>query len=96
MCITRPSPLFSQDRFYYIGNAGKKQGDFGQNGVDNLNFFCGRACWQKVDEWTTYPRFPPAKRKFSILAAEKRGVVKNCTASYPHLSTMSTAEKTNV
>ena len=52
MCTTRFFGILCGKLFYYIEIGGKKQGDFGQNPVDKLNFFCGLLCGKKVEEWT--------------------------------------------
>ena len=39
MCTTRFFGILCGKLFYYIEIGGKKQGDFGQNPVDKLNFF---------------------------------------------------------
>lgn len=90
MCTTRFVGILCGKLFYYIEIGGKKQGDFGQNPVDKLNFFCGLLCGKKVEEWTKKVFRGRFFHKNGSSNGGNRGVVKKCTASYPHLSTMST------
>ena len=87
MCITQKRAANPTACYYYIGNGGKKQADRGKKRVDKFNFFCGKSCGKKVEEWISLHKKRRERKRRKERSGKKREVMQKNTAGYPQKST---------